>query len=98
MIKYIIDTVSSLRDVNGNCYHFARITSTKTGNSLVIDQVGGESNIRALVMKKLNLDFSQIHYTNSWEGKRDWQRVSKFASQGLYEHTTTAKMLRALNR
>ncbi len=98
MIKYIIDTVSSLRDVNGNCYHFARITSTKTGNSLVIDSVGGESNAPSLVRSKLDLDFSEIHYTNTWESKRDWQRMSKFASSGLYEHDITATMLRRLNR
>ncbi len=98
MIKYIIDTVSSLRDINGNCYHFARITSTKTGHSLVIDSVGGDNNANYLVMRLLKLDYSQIHYTNTWEAKRDWQRMSKFASSGLYEHTVTAKMLRALNR
>ena len=98
MIKYIIDTISSLRDVNGNCYHFARITSTKTGHSLVIDSVGGDSNAPALVRRLLDLDFSQIHNTNTYEAKRDWQRMSKFASSGLYEHDVTATMLCRLNR
>jgi hypothetical protein len=33
-IDYIVETVSSKRDVNGNCYHVATITSTRTGASL----------------------------------------------------------------
>ena len=35
MIKYIVHTTSSYNDYYGNTYHFARITSTKTGKSLV---------------------------------------------------------------
>ena len=99
MIKYIIHTDTSATDINGNRYHFARVTSTRTGKSLVIDSVGGDSNAPALVHRALNLDWSELHYTNSTHRKRDWQRMRNFATRGnLYEHDVTAKMLRALNR
>lgn len=98
MIKYIVHTVSSETDTNGNRYHFARITSTKTGNSLVIDGVGGDANARILVKSALGLDFEEVHAINSTERKRDWQRMSSFAKSGLYEYDITPTQLRRLNR
>lgn len=96
MIKYIVETVSSLTDTNGNRYHFATVTSVRTGNMLVIDSVGGDSNAGYLVRKLLGLDFSQVHCTNNSESIRQFNRMVKHNSSGLYEHQVTAAMLRKL--
>ena len=113
MIKYIVQTTTSVRDYNGNCYHFARITSTKTGKSIVIDGIGGDDNAAALLLrtpddgtKPVAAGWHEIHSSQAWARKRDWQRMSKFAGGfdgddyigKVFEHEVTPKMLRALNR
>ena len=104
-IKWIVHTTTSERDYNGNCYHFARITSTKTGKSIVIDHVGGERNAVGLLFrtpedgaKPVANDWSEIYDHQTVIGKRDWQRMNKFANGKIYEHDVTPKMLRALAR
>ena len=93
MIKYIIHTTSSYNDYYGNTYHFARITSTKTGKSLVIKQIGGKDNAAHLLLRRndwgssvenpngkpLVNDWREIYSAQQWEKKREWQRLEKFA-------------------
>ena len=99
MIKYIVETTSSYSDLNGNTYHFARITSTKTKRSLVIDGVGGSSNAVGLLFHlKVTNDWSEVYDVQKWEKKREWQQSAKFAKNATYEGNVTAKMIRALNR
>ena len=108
MIKYIVHTISSFNDYYGNTYHFARITSTKTGKSLVIDSVGGPNNAAHLLLRRnedtkpLANDWREIYGVQSWEKKREWQRLEKFAqgSDGgkVYEGDVTPTMIRRLNR
>ena len=108
MIKYIVHTTSSYNDYYGNTYHFARITSTKTGKSLVIKQIGGRDNAAHLLFrcndnsKPLVNDWREIYSAGQWEKKREYQRLEKFAqgSDGskVYEHEVTATMIRRLNR
>jgi hypothetical protein len=99
MIKYIVETTSSYSDLNGNTYHFARITSTKTNRSLVIDSIGGSSNAAGLLFRlKVANDWSEVYDVQKWEKKREWQRLAKFAKNATYEGNVTAKMIRALNR
>ena len=108
MIKYIVHTTSSYNDYYGNTYHFARITSTKTGKSLVIKQIGGRDNAAHLLFrsndnsKPLVNDWREIYSVQQWEKKREYQRLEKFAqgSDGskVYEHEVTATMIRRLNR
>jgi len=113
LIKYIVHTTTSNRDLNGNCYHFARITSTKTGKSIVIDGVGGDSNAAGLLLrrdektgKSIAKNWNEVHTYQTFEPKREWQRMNKFAngfngsdiSGKIYEWKVTPQMLRALNR
>ena len=100
MIKYIVETTSSYSDLNGNTYHFARITSTKTKRSLVIDNVHGSSNAAGLLFHlKVTNDWSEVYDVQKWEKIREWQRLAKFAKPtAIYEGNVTAKMIRALNR
>ena len=108
MIKYIVHTISSYNDYYGNTYHFARITSTKTGKTLVVD-VGSESNASNLLFRTnensmpIVTDPREIYSIQSWEKKREWQRLSRFAissdgSPKIYEGDVTPTMIRRLNR
>ena len=115
MIKYIVQTTSSYNDYYGNTYHFARITSTKTGKSLVVEGVGGSDNAAHLLVRRnadskpLVNDWSEIYRVQTWEKKREWQRllshsvgshyiVDKSDRGRVYEGDVTATMIRRLNR
>lgn len=52
-IRFIVDTYTSARNRSGNCYHWSRITSTLTGKSLALSNVGGEQNTAYDVRKAL---------------------------------------------
>ncbi len=102
-IKYIVDTFSSERDVNGNRYHYSWIISTATGHRLAVRNVGGDDNVRIALWNLLNLDGSQVFATQHHLPKREWKRREKFATDGEYypvywEHELTAADVRRLNR
>ena len=99
MIKYIVETTSTWHKMNGYSSHFARITSTKTKRSLVIDQVGGSGNAAGLLFRLgVVRGFEDLYEVQKWESVKDYNRQAKYASQGLYENTVTAAMIRKLNR
>ena len=100
MIKYIVETTSTWHATNGYSSSFARITSTKSGKSLVIDDVGGRSNAAGLLVRLgVAANWSEIYDTQTYEDSvRSFNRQAKYASQGLYENTVTAAMIRKLNR
>ena len=108
MIKYIVHTTSAYSDLNGNTYHFAKITSTKTGKSLVVSPVGGVDNAAHLLLRRngdskpLVNDWREIYSAQSWEKKREWQRLERFAQNRsvakYYEGDVTATIIRRLNR
>lgn len=53
-IRFIVDTYTSERDRNGNCYHWSRITSTLTGKSIAVSDLGGESNTSSYVRRVID--------------------------------------------
>ena len=113
-IKYIVHTTSSYSDLNGNTYHFARITRTSTGKSLVITEVGGTTNAVHLLFdqgnkdgsKPLEANWSEIYSVQVWEKRREWERMRNFAngfdgsdiSGTVSEWKVTPAMIRALSR
>lgn len=97
MIRFIVDTVSSLPDVYGNRYHFATITSVRTGKTLKLKSVGGDSNARGFVRNVA--DWSEMHYTNSDERIRQFNRAAKVHANGaFYEHEVSDADLLALEK
>ena len=96
MIRFIIETVSSATDVNGNRYHIATVTSTKTGRYLYLDSVGGPSNAHGLIKGTLELDWEEIHSSNHTETIRRFNEIKKYRKKAIYEHEVTLKMLKAL--
>lgn len=94
-IRFIVETVTSERDRNGNCYHFARVTSTVTGKTLCIAEVGGTTNARWIVTRSVSNDgHYPVHTVETTLPKRQWQHcVPKDAPR---ENDVTFDMIRAL--
>ena len=95
MVRFLIDTTVSKRDIYGNCYHYDVITATKTGNSLVVRPTWGSDggNTKALC-RKAGLDWSEIRYTERVIHIREFKRSEPDA--GVYEHEVTPEMVLAL--
>lgn len=95
-IRFIVETFSRKRDVNGNTYHCAVITSTITGKELLLASVDGPNNALGLLRNLLKLDWSAVHGVNVEDiPARDWLRHRAHKSE-LYEHKVTADMMTAL--
>ena len=98
MIRFIVETISSKTDLNGNRYHIATVTSTKTGKYLYLDSVGGDSNAPGLIKRLADLDWEELHSSNCSEPIRRYQEIRKYRKTGIYEHQVTTKMLKSLER
>lgn len=59
-IRFVIQTMVSASDINGNRYRFARITATETGRSMTIDDVGGDENAPLMVMRALDAGYGSV--------------------------------------
>jgi hypothetical protein len=75
MIKFIIETVTSSRDVNGNCYHIAVITRTDNRECFRTD-VGGNQNAMYYA-RKAGLEFDEVYNVQCVVAKRYFKWVSK---------------------
>jgi len=75
LIKLIIMTYTSERDVNGNCYHAARVISTATRESAVFGNVGGENNMTGYA-RNAGLEWEEIFSAQIVLPKRQWKRVT----------------------
>ncbi len=99
MIRYIVETVSSKRDVYGNCYHYAVITSTKTGKKLIIKHCGGPDNAKHYVHKVA--DWSEMHATETIYPIRRYNQYAEYAEKephSFYEHELTDEMLLGIEK
>ena len=54
-IKYVVHTISSRTDINGNRYHSAAVYRCSDGRCVTVRNVGGESNAYHLVRQMLKL-------------------------------------------
>lgn len=62
MIKAILESLYSKRDIYGNCYWAFRFTDVPTGKQVTGTVSGGESNISAIV-REMGLTWEQVHYS-----------------------------------
>jgi hypothetical protein len=74
MIKLLVHTVSSKRDVYGNCYHSATFTSTRTGSQFSMRDTGGENNA-AHFARKAGLDWDEVSSTQATLPIRQYNAV-----------------------
>jgi len=101
MIRFLIHTTVKSRDVNGNCYNFSKITSTKTGKSLFVNSGWGSDggNIKSLVKRAGKLEWSEMHYTESLEKARRYNQIkarTEIDTDG--EHNLTYEMILDLEK
>lgn len=97
MIRFIVETVSSKRDVYGNCYHYAIVTSTKTNKCLIIKHCGGPDNARHYVHKVV--EWSEMYSSETSLPIRQFDRLAKGIEKSpvaFFEHELTNEMLLAL--
>lgn len=96
MIKYIVHTISSLRDVNGNCYHYAIVTSVKSGISIAISSYGSDNARYDILAANPKLKHENIFCVQSFEAKKEWKRMEKYAKPSYKK--LTIKDLRNLDK
>lgn len=75
MIKFILKTITSERDINGNCYHVGIVTRT-SDRATFSTQVGGDSNLRHYA-RKAGLEFDDYYDVQCVVSKRDFKRITK---------------------
>lgn len=99
MIRFLIDTTVRRRDVNGNCYNFSIITSTKTGESLKVDSGWGSDggNIKHF-LRQAGLEWEEIHYTERTVPAREYKRLESLRPESLLEHELSNEAILALER
>ena len=73
-IRFIVDCFFSNPDVYGNRYWFARIISTKSGETLTV-QIDHSSNAAHAMTKRFGP--SCVHYTEQGMPIRIWNRLNK---------------------
>ena len=94
MIRFLIDTTVSKRDMYGNCYSYSTVTSTKTGRSLVINSGAMSSgcNVKG-ILRSAGLEHSEIHYAESMLPIREFNRREPAKDGVVYEHEVKGEML-----
>lgn len=78
MVKFIVDTVSSKRDSNGNCYHAVTITRLSDGATLQ-GAIDSPSNMRGYLLrcKAVEAGANEYHETNAEMPIRQFNRLVK---------------------
>ena len=78
MIKYLVDIVSSKRDIYGNCYHAATITRVSDNLSLS-GTVDAPSNVAHYLNKNGLACFghNEVHETQTTLPIREFNRLTK---------------------
>lgn len=98
--KYLIHTMVSRPDSNGNTDICGRITSAKTGKTLFIQYVNGRSNISTHLRCKLNIEYHTMYETLSENIKKsEFNHIRRVNTEGsvLSESDITAKILAGLD-
>lgn len=75
IIRFIVTTVSSECDANGNTYHFARVRSTITGKTFTYES-GAPSNAPYEVMRATGLAFDALDVHTEALPRKAWKRAA----------------------
>jgi len=91
-IRAIVETTSSRRDLNGNCYHYARFYNPDKGRNtcVAVRDMGGTDNARCLA----NSYFGGHERVLSFERElpiREWKRTVRFLEFVGYEGSKQVK-------
>lgn len=78
MIKYILETVTSKRDVNGNCYHLGVVTRTSDGKT-ISSNIGGPSTLTHHA-RHAGLGWEEVYTVQCVVSKRELTRLKNGVS------------------
>ena len=105
-IRFVIDNINSKRDIYGNCYWSAQITSTITNKSIWLLNHGGDRNAEIQVHTLTGYDYPAVKTINrelpirkyfAVYRRQEQLRKKHGAETGYYyEHELTAEILNAL--
>lgn len=74
-IRCIVQTLTSVQDLNGNSYHIAIFWNPAKGRHASVSlEVGGPSNARGIALKYVGGDYEKILSLEQTIPKREWQR------------------------
>lgn len=87
-IHFIVHTITSERDRNGNTYHLCTITDTRTRKSIRFESGGSGNGLHMLLnhLREQNQDPYAYYEIAETVPKRDWQRTERNGGPWLAEH------------
>ena len=89
-IRFVIDNINSKRDINGNCYWAARITSTVTNKSIWLLNHGGDRNAEIQIHQLTGYDYPAVKTINREMPIRKYFAVYHRQEQLRKEHGSEA--------
>jgi len=97
MIRFIINTTVSKRDMYGNCYNYSTVTSTKTGRRFTVHASYGSSgdNIKSK-LRQSGLEWEEINYSECVIPIREFNRLEKNIVDAVSESDVDKSMIISL--
>jgi len=98
-IRFVLETHTRSRDINGTRYHFGIITSTRSGRTIRVGNLGGNSNLQH-DLRNCGIDWHEMHCNQSDHPIRRWNELFRCHDKAgaIYEHELTKEMLLELER
>jgi hypothetical protein len=84
MKRFIIETITSRRDINGNRYHLCIVTDALTDKVIKFES-GGDRN-GPIIMRRIVKDWALIHEQQSELPIRQWNAYRKASGPWMLEH------------
>lgn len=95
MIKYIVHTVSSKKDGNGNTYHYCHIVPTDTSLKSFTFVADGPTNGASMLRKELGLSWSDVY--DAYSSDMPIRRFNaKIKGINLYEYELNRAKIESL--
>jgi hypothetical protein len=85
MIKLIVDSVHSNRDINGNVYWFSTITPTRDKSQSITVLIPDRSNT-IFAAREAGLEWKEIYSTESSLPIRQWNERARLADYRYIDH------------
>ena len=104
MIELLVHTVTRKTDVNGNRYYFCRFTFTATGETIMVDGMGGTdgNGLPGRLFDAVgdtDSHWEKMYATNETRPIQDWNRMVEISgNEKLYEHQALPILKAALLR
>ena len=95
MIRAILHSRYSKRDINGNCYWYSTVTNTENGESVSF-HTHGDGNTRA-ILRELGFDWREMSCTEECMPIRRWNECARCDCKDVYEHDARGLLKKLFN-